>query len=176
MRVLPARICTLEPLLEAHAPAMFAVLRDPAIYEFEGEPPPSVERLAAGYRRLESRLSPDGREVWLNWVVRLPDGELTGYVQATVMKDASAFVGYEFSSRFWRRGLASAALRAMFGELASAYGVRRLIAVLKRVNFRSLGLLRKLGFIEAMAAEAARIEHEPDEWVLLKSIAPVDRA
>jgi ribosomal-protein-alanine N-acetyltransferase len=34
---------TLEPQTAQHADAMFAVLCDPAIYEFENEPPPSVE-------------------------------------------------------------------------------------------------------------------------------------
>ena len=53
MRTLITSICTLEPQAEAHAPEMFVVLSDPAIYEFEGQPPPSVEALAAGYRRGE---------------------------------------------------------------------------------------------------------------------------
>ena len=55
--------CILEPQVEAHAEEMFKVLSDPAIYEFENIPPPSVERLAVGYRLRESRTSPDGREV-----------------------------------------------------------------------------------------------------------------
>ena len=39
MRNLKTKRLTLEPLLESHAPAMFEVLSDPAIYEFENEPP-----------------------------------------------------------------------------------------------------------------------------------------
>jgi RimJ/RimL family protein N-acetyltransferase len=148
---------------------MFAVLCDPAIYEFEGEPPPSVEALAAGYRRKESRCSPDGSEVWLNWVVRVPEGALTGYVQATVLADGYSYVGYEFSSQYWRRGIASAALRAVFLELAREYQVHQLVAVLKRANYRSLGLLRKLGFTEAPAEQWARFEPEADELVMLAS-------
>jgi hypothetical protein len=42
----PTARCTLEPLAEAHAEALFAALSDPAIYEFEGMPPPSVAALA----------------------------------------------------------------------------------------------------------------------------------
>jgi len=91
----------------AHAVEMFAVLSDPAIYEFEGEPPPSLERLVAGYRRSESRRSPDGREQLLNWVVRLPSGELAGYVQAAIAAGGHCYVGLEFASRFWRKGIAS---------------------------------------------------------------------
>lgn len=168
MRTLHAGLCTLEPQVEAHAAEMFTVLTDPAIYEFEGEPPPSAEALAAGYRRKESRRSADGSQVWLNWVVRLPDGALTGYVQATVMPAGHSYIGYEFASRYWRRGIASAALLAMFDELSSEYGVRRLVAVLKQANFRSLGLLTKLGFTEPPVAQWSQYEPEADERVMLK--------
>lgn len=169
MRSLNAGICTLEPQIEAHASKMFAVLGDPAIYEFEGEPPPSVEALAAGYRRKESRCSPDGSEAWLNWVVRVPDGALTGYVQATVMKDGYSYIGYEFSSQYWRCGIASAALRAVFMELAREYRVHQLVAVLKKANYRSLGLLRKLGFTQAPAEQWSKFEPEADELVMLSA-------
>ena len=153
---------------------MFVVLSDPALYEFEGVPPPTVEALAAGYRRKESRQSPDGSEIWLNWVVRLPSGEATGYVQATVMPAQYAYVGYEFASRYWRRGIATAALRAVIEELVRSYGVRLLVAVLKTANYRSLGLLQKLGFVEAPREAWARFEPEADEtcWWLSCALEP----
>ena len=72
--------CTLEPQVEAHAAAMYGVLSDPAIYEFENEPPQSLQWLTERFRRLERRRSPDGAEQWLNLVIRLPDGALAGYV------------------------------------------------------------------------------------------------
>jgi [ribosomal protein S5]-alanine N-acetyltransferase len=172
MRTLAAGLCTLEPQVEAHASEMFAVLSDPAIYEFEGEPPPTLEALAAGYRRKESRRSPDGSEVWLNWIVRLSSGEATGYVQATVMQAGHAYVGYEFASRYWRRGIATAALRAVFEDLARGYGVQQVVAVLKSANYRSLALLRKLGFVELSEHAGARFEPEVDETVLVLRCAP----
>lgn len=170
MRTLSTAICTLEPQRQAHAAEMFVVLCDPAIYEFERGPPPSVERVAAGYQRLESRLSPDGAEHWLNWVVRLPGGELTGYVQATVIAGRQACIGYEFASRYWRRGIATAALTAMFQELAHAHDVPLLVAVLKAANYRSLGLLHKLGFTQASAETSASHAPEADEIVLLRPL------
>lgn len=99
--------CTLEPQVEAHAEGMFAVLCDPAIYEFERVPPPSVERLAAGYRLRESRVSPDGDEKWPNWIVRLSNQEVAGYVQATVMESGESLVAYEFASMHGRQGIGS---------------------------------------------------------------------
>ena len=153
--------------MESHAAEMFEVLSDPAIYEFERVPPPSVERLAAGYRRLESRQSEDGTEKWLNWVVGLDTGELTGYMQATVLPSGNSYIGYEFASRFWRQGLATASIRAASAELAVQYYVHTLVAVVKAANFRSVGLLRKLGFKEATAEQASHFEAEHDEVVYL---------
>ena len=167
MNTLFAAGLTLEPQIEAHAAEMFDVLCDPAIYEFERVPPPSVEKLAAGYRRLEARQSDDGSEQWLNWVVRLSSGELSGYMQATVLPDGHSYIGYEFASRFWRRGLASASIRAASIELADRYKVHSLVAVVKTANYRSLGLLRKLGFEAATAEQASNFEAEPDEVVFL---------
>jgi [ribosomal protein S5]-alanine N-acetyltransferase len=169
MRTLHTPLCRLEAQVAAHAPEMFEVLSDPAIYEFEGEPPPSIERLAEGFRRKESRVSPDGTEQWLNWVVRLPGGPLTGYVQATVLPTGASYIGYEFSSRYWRQGLASAAVSAVLDELASTYQVHTFVAVLKTVNYRSMGLLRKLGFVPCSAQRAAEFAPEADESVLLRS-------
>lgn len=169
MKTLHTARCVLEPQVEAHAAEMFAVLSDPAIYEFENVPPPSVERLAAGYRLRESRLSPDGRQQWLNWVVRLPNAQLAGYVQATVLGSGASYVAYEFASKHWRQGIGSASVNAMLDELAVSYGVHTFVAVLKSANFRSIGLLRHLGFEPGGPGDAEKYDAEHDEIVMLKS-------
>jgi [ribosomal protein S5]-alanine N-acetyltransferase len=110
MRTLRVGDITLEPQVTAHAPQMFAVLSDPAIYEFENEPPASETYLFERFIKLESRKSRDGKEDWLNWVIRLPSGELAGYVQATVTETSRAYVAYELASRFWRQGIGSSAV------------------------------------------------------------------
>ncbi|MFO1304939.1 MAG: GNAT family N-acetyltransferase [Burkholderiales bacterium] len=174
MRILDAFPLQLEPLTAAHARAMFTVLSDPAIYEFENAPPASEDALARRYAYLEGRRSPDGAEQWLNWVVRLADGRLAGYVQATVLSNGAAFVAYELGSRHWRQGIATRAVSAMLDELASQYGVRLFVAVLKSANYRSLGLLRKLAFAPADATQRARFQAGEDEVVMLKGVAPVE--
>lgn len=83
----------------------------------------------AGVRR-----SRDGSDLWLNWVIRLPSGELAGYVQATVKGSNTSYVAYELASRFWRRGIGSCAVRAMLEELTSRHDVRTFVAVLKARN------------------------------------------
>jgi RimJ/RimL family protein N-acetyltransferase len=162
---------TLVPQVAAHAEEMFVVLCDPAIYEYENRPPQSLEWLRTRFIKLETRRSSDGREQWLNWVIRLPTSELIGYVQATVKGDGSAAIAYELCSAYWRRGLASEAVRAMIAELVRNHGVRSLVAVFKRENRRSFRLLESLGFL--IASPELHTEHrvEPDEILMLRAVA-----
>lgn len=158
----------LEPLTVGHAREMFAVLSDPAIYEFENEPPASDAALAQRYAILEGRRSQDGRETWLNWVIRLPSGQLAGYTQATVLPSGVACVAYEIASRYWRQGIGSTAVAAMLAELRARYAVSLYVAVLKARNHRSLGLLRKLGFERASGVQVAAFGAQADELVMVK--------
>lgn len=168
MHVIATEGLSLEPQTVAHAKEMFVVLSDPAIYEFEHEPPRSLEWLHERFRKLESRMSADGREQWLNWVVRLPTSELVGYVQATVHPDGRAAIAYEVASAYWGRGLAYEAVDAMIGELVAEYGVRNLFATLKQNNLRSLRLLERLGFTSASPAERALRHVDADEILMLR--------
>ncbi len=166
MHVIEAGSLTLEPQTAAHAEEMFAVLSDPAIYEYENEPPPSLEWLRVRFTQLESRRSADGQEQWLNWVIRLPTSELIGYVQATVDADGRAAIAYELSSAYWGRGLARQAVQAMISELVQRYQVDNLTAVFKRNNFRSMRLLERLGFSPASAERHRKHQVEPGELLM----------
>lgn len=172
LRVVATERLVLEPQVSAHADEMFAVLGDPAIYEHENEPPPSLEWLRQRFARLESRRSADGRQQWLNWVVRLPSSGAIGYVQATVHADGRAEIAYVLASRHWGRGFAGEAVRAMLGELVAHHGVRAITAVLKRANHRSLRLLERLGFAPASPALAARVRVEADEVLMEREATP----
>ena len=55
---------------------------------------------------------------------------------------------------------------AMLDELAATEGVARFLAVLKTRNFRSMALLRSLGFAEAGPGDAALATVEPDETLM----------
>ena len=151
MHVIDTGSLTLEPQTAAHAEEMFAVLSDPAIYEYENEPPPSLEWLRARFTQLESRRSANGQERWLNWVIRLPTSKLVGYVQATVDPNGRAAIAYELSSAYWGRGLARRAVQAMISEL---------------VNLRSMRLLDRLGFSPASAERHGKHRVEPGELLM----------
>jgi len=170
MRTLETARLVLEPQTAAHAPEMFRVLSDPAIYEFENQPPPSVEWLLARFTKLETRASADGREQWLNWVIRIPTSALIGYVQATIHPDAHAGIAYELSSAYWGRGFAHEAVDAMISELVRHYGVRSLFAVLKHENRRTMRLLERLGFSLASSEQSATHRLELDETLMYRDL------
>jgi len=71
-------------------------------------------------------------------------------------------------SRYWRRGIGSAAVRAMLDELASVYGVKVFAATVKKRNLRSLALLERLGFATGVPIGARALEHELDEVTLYR--------
>ena len=150
VRKLTTERLKLEPLTKAHAPEMFAALSDPAIYRFMDEAPPdSLEALAQRYARLETRLSGDGRERWLNWVVReSATSRAIGFVQATVREDGSALVAYVIAPAAQGQGFAREATTAMIGELRERYGSTRLRASTDPRNAASIALLSSLGFRE----------------------------
>ena len=176
MRTLLAPNLLLEPLVAAHAREMFEVLRDPAIYEFENSPPPSAEWLEDRYLRLEQRGPASESEKWLNWVIRLSTGHLAGYVQATVLQDHTSLFAYELNSRYWRQGIASVAVHSMMEELSAHYDVQTFVAVLKAANYRSNGLLQKLGFADPSEQLAAKFRDEADELVMVNRPAGTENA
>jgi RimJ/RimL family protein N-acetyltransferase len=172
MRTLQTDDLIIEPQTESHAEAMYRLLCDPAIYEFEDEPPPSLDWLRRRFRFLVTRLSPDDDERWLNWVIRLPGGNLAGYVQASVLPNGTADIAYVLGSDYWGKGYARRAVEAMIAELHGRYGVHTLRAVFKTANFRSRRLLERLSFGVVAADDSRAAGKEPDESVMVRRIRP----
>ena len=137
----------LEPLERRHASELFGPLSDASIYDFiPRDSPQSEEKLAERFARLEAGRSPDSKQLWLNYAVRLMEGSACiGKVQATVEAD-SADIAYLFSPRYWGRGYAAEAVRALIGHLFAAHGVRVVRAATDTRNTRSAALLERLGF------------------------------
>lgn len=161
----PAPRIRLEALGPHHAEEMFPVLADPLIYRhLDHGPPASVAALRALYTRLAAGRSPDGRERWLNWLVRcVDDGAPAGYVQATVVPDRCAWVAYVFAPRHWGRGLATEAMHDLLARLARDHPVPVLLATAEVANTRSAALLARLGFERAPAGDAGNEALTPTE-------------
>ncbi len=138
----------LEPLVATHAVEMLHALASPEIYRFiPNEPPTDVVALAARYARLATRRSPDGRECWLNWAVRLRStGECIGRVEATVREASQAEIAYLIAPDSQGKGLATEACRAMIAWIADAHGVRTFEATIDTRNARSIAMVTRIGF------------------------------
>ena len=76
----------LEPVTAAHAPMLFDLWQDAAVYRFVPEDPPvSLDWLTERYRKLETRQSGDGSQAWLQWAVLwTAEPTYVGVVEATV--------------------------------------------------------------------------------------------
>lgn len=115
------------PLDPAYAEEMAAVLADPALYVFTGGEPPEPAVLRSRYER-QCAGSPDPGELWWNWVLRVrSDGRLAGYVQATV-RGPRAEIAWVVGTPWQGRGYAREAAEGLAAHLASAGGVRELVA------------------------------------------------
>lgn len=146
--ILETQRLALEPLRRSHAAELFEVLADERLYRFIPQrPPESLDALGARFARLETRRSPRGDEVWLNWAVRLrPEGRLVGRVEATLRQDRTAFLAYEIGVLFWGRGLATEACRRVVEALFVDFGAEVIVADVDTRNAASLRLLERLGF------------------------------
>lgn len=145
---------SLEPLTAAHAAELFPVLSHAAIYTYIADQPPvSASALAERYRHLESRLSPDASQQWLNWAIRHSGSrECVGYVQATVHAAGTADFGFVLAPPFWGLGLAHQASTVALSSLFAEFGVSSVFATVDRRNLRSSTLLFRLGFQQVPSA------------------------
>jgi ribosomal-protein-alanine N-acetyltransferase len=168
--VLHTRRLDLEPLAERHADELWVPLADPRLYtHLPQEPPPSLAALRERFVLLSQRRSPQGDQLWLNWVMRdRGDGRSRGRLQATVTAQGRAWIAYEVFPSFWGQGLATEGCRRMIGWLIDELDVRELVAEVDALNAPSLALLQRLCFQRVSYREAAdqfkgRVS---DEWTL----------
>jgi RimJ/RimL family protein N-acetyltransferase len=83
--VLDGERVRLEPLLEEHADELEPVLADPRLHTYIGGEPADRDQLRRRFRRQAVGRSPDGSQLWLNWLIRShASGHALGTVQATV--------------------------------------------------------------------------------------------
>ena len=165
----------LEPQRVEHADALFEPLGDARLYaHIPQQPPSSLDVLRERLALLSTRRSPQGDELWLNWVVRdVHDGTLLGRVQATVRADAPCYLAYEVFPAHWRRGIATEACRCVIRWLIDELEVRHLTAEVDSLNTASLRLLERLGFRRvALRANADQFNgRSSDEWMLRMAAA-----
>jgi RimJ/RimL family protein N-acetyltransferase len=141
---IPSDRLLLVPLRAADAEALAGLLSEPQLREWLRAD--DVEGLRARFAGWEARRSPDGREAWLNWIVRAAaDGRALGWVQATVRGD-TASVAYALLPAERGRGVASEALRALVRSLHERQGVLCVTAEIDDANLASGRVAAAAGF------------------------------
>lgn len=148
---------TLEPLTAAHAAVMFPLMADLRLYAYvPSEPAVSEETLRERYARLESRVSPDGSERWLNWALRRRAPEqYVGRVEATIERTGDAWIAYMIGAEFWGQGFATEAVRRLVEGLFADARVQRIRATVDTRNAASMRVLDRLGFTRSAAPRPA---------------------
>jgi RimJ/RimL family protein N-acetyltransferase len=135
----------LQPVQTEHADALADALSDPTVYAFTGGTPEDAIWWRSRLAFLERRQSPDGRELWLNWVIRLAaTSEIAGYVQATV-RGPAADVAYVVGARWQGYGYALEATGAMVEYLVNALGVNEIRAWIADGHDASRAVAGRLG-------------------------------
>jgi enoyl-CoA hydratase/carnithine racemase/RimJ/RimL family protein N-acetyltransferase len=168
----------LEPLRVEHADELAPLLDDPALHEFIGGRPPSSDELWERIERQVRGRSPDGRERWLNWTVRLrATGGAVGTAQATVRTDDAgerAALAWVIGSAYQGQGLAKEAAGLMARWLRDQ-GVERLTANIHPEHHASMAVARSLGLaptvtvvdgeIQWQSGTAERSQMEPEQII-----------
>ncbi len=147
---------------------MVSVLSSDDLYQFTGGSAPSLAQLSDRYRdQVEG--SGDPGAVWLNWIVRIqPDGQATGFVQATVtgaLADLAWVIGIEWQGQ----GHATEAATAMRTWLADQ-GVTRFTAHIHPAHRASEGVASAVGLV----ATGTFDEDGEQVWVS-RPASPVNR-
>lgn len=142
------------PVKRAHAAEMFPILTDRELYSFTGgDAPLDREDVDRWFAALESRLSPDGSERWLTWIVQLIECSTSiGYVQATV-KNGEADIAWLIGVEWQGQGYATEAVRSL-GHWLSENHINSITArihpdhtasqrLARHLNMRNTGLFRE---------------------------------
>ncbi len=136
----------LEPILISHATEMVEVLKDPELYEFVPQDPPTLTKLEQTYEFWSKRISPAGDEIWLNWAARLvSSGELIGHFQAGLKAGPDSNIAYTVGLKHQRKGYAEEALGEIINFLELGMSLKSVKAWIDTRNHPSINLVEKLG-------------------------------
>ena len=136
----------IEPIRSAHAALVFSALQNPAIYTYLPDDPPEAEVLQKRYDFLEKGCSPDGEELWLNWVAFRRDSMTPiGTFQATLPKGKAGAFAYVVFPSFWRQGYAREMACCVISHLFQTYDQSSLYAEIDTRNLGSIRLVESLG-------------------------------
>jgi len=175
-----------------HADEMVDLLADRRLYAFyDDEASPTLDELRLRYARQSAGRSPDGREIWHNWIVRVREtGQVAGFVQATVGATAgtssagadtaatpfdgasSAELAWVIGTSFQKRGYATEAVAAVATAVRgpdslTGDDVELVHAHIAPGNLASQAVARRLGLVPTSVV----VDGET-RWQLPRAAAP----
>lgn len=139
----------LRPLAVDDADEMAIVLADPALHQFTGGEPATLDELR---RRFAAWVQGSGSvdELWLNWIVgRTEDAVAVGTMQATVMNPATAaateaYVAWTIGTPWQGQGYAGEAATALVRWLVD-HGIVSIVALVHADHVASAGVAARAG-------------------------------
>jgi RimJ/RimL family protein N-acetyltransferase len=136
----------LSPTCTTDAEPLYGLLKEPALYSFMTNPPPSgVRALEERIRLWERRRSPAGDEVWLNWTVRRKHrATVVGHIQATV-QGSRAEIAWVIGLPFQGQGYATEASRRVGSWLTERFKIEELRANIHPRHLASQAVARHIG-------------------------------
>ena len=147
---------------------LFPLLKDPSLGRYTGEAPPvDVHAVRARFESWASRRSPDGSELWLNWILRRrADGSAVGTVQATV-GDGDAAIAWTVGTAFQGRGFATEAGGALIDWLRATLNVSVIVGSIHPENVASQTAAQRVGL-----APTGRTHDGEVLWELIPPATP----
>ena len=130
------------------APDVFNDLRDPMLYRYIVQPPPTslADTTSLFTRWAGGSTDPDA--VWLNWIgqdARI--GASVGLYQATIFPAQHlALIGYIVFRRFWGRGYAREGVRTIVQYMADRADIGTIRAEICEANDASIAVVKALHF------------------------------
>lgn len=126
---------------------MVVVLADPALHEFTGGEPATLEEMRQRYEAWV-RGSGSAAELWLNWIVfRSTDGAAVGTVQATIVNldtDPEAQVAWTIGTPWQRQGYAAEAAAGLVSWLVG-HGIVSVVAHVHADHRASAAVASRVG-------------------------------
>jgi ribosomal-protein-alanine N-acetyltransferase len=96
--------------------------------------------------------------------VLVEDGSVLGRFNLIFTEDGAAKLGYRVAEHVAGRGLATAAVRELFGPAVARHGLRTLMAATAHGNVASQKVLTRTGFVPAGPADPADIGGKAGTW------------
>ena len=189
MRNLQTARLRLVPVTEENAPALWGVLQEPDLRDFQDLPDLDIAqfRRTVAARPTNLRAALPGRYEWLIYFARSgeADGVPLGWVSLRIAErtPTTAEIGYSVVRAYRSRGIATEAVAALVAEAFDQAGLRHVRAfcvpenvasraVLQRIGFRDEGVVRHGATVQGQAVDVVAHCIDRDGWEARKAATP----